>query len=139
MTSKCPWQGGPPPRPDVGLWYLASPYSHKDRKVMDARIDAVHEAAIWCFHRRIPVFSPILYTTFFEKVFSAGDTEFWLGFDRPFMVACGGIIILTLPGWLQSNGIKAEVALFREMNKPRIFLDAEAILPQPIFRAAAQC
>jgi Domain of unknown function (DUF1937) len=40
-------------------------------------------------------------------------SEFWVSFDEAFMVYCKRLLILKLPGWDSSSGIRREIEFFR--------------------------
>ena len=60
------------------------------------------------------VFSPISHTHPIAEA-SEGTLptgwEFWEGFDRQYLNVCKKIIVLRIPGWDTSTGVKAEIKI----------------------------
>lgn len=49
-----------------------------------------------------------------------GDTmgsDYWCDFDEAFMSVCSEMIILTIPGWRKSRGIRREAEFFERNGK----------------------
>jgi hypothetical protein len=108
--------------------YLASPYSHDDPAVRVERFQAVCHAAAALIRRGYLIFSPIVYT----HSIVVGDGlpmgfDFWERHDCEFVAACEEVWILTLPGWAQSRGVQAELALAEKLGKPIRFADPETL------------
>ena len=97
--------------------YLASPYSHDDPKVREARFQAVCRVAGRLMREGVHVFSPIAHT---HPIALAGDLpkgwDFWAEFDRQMVQACEELWILRLPGWEMSTGVQAEIKLAKDFH-----------------------
>jgi hypothetical protein len=50
------------------------------------------------------------------------DHDIWLPADRPMMNAAGGLLIVRMPGWSSSYGIKVEAGVFAAAGKPVEYL-----------------
>lgn len=107
--------------------YLACPYSHPSMEVRVARFQASAQAAAHLIHQGKFVYSPITMTHPIDLVMAAeGDTmgsDYWCDFDEAFMSVCSEMIILVIPGWDESRGIKREAAFFEAAGKPVSFLN----------------
>lgn len=103
--------------------YLASPYSDDDPGVKEFRFDAACIAAATLMRMGLIIFSPIAHTHPIARHGLPGDWGFWNNFDLAFLRICHSMIVLQLPGWDQSVGVKAEVGLIDEMGKPIVYLD----------------
>lgn len=108
----------PTPQVSTGLVYLASPYSDPDLAVVEARFDAVcHEAAIW-MGRGVHIYSPIAHT---HPIAMRGslptDWAFWQTYDRVMIDASAEVWVLALPGWRESKGVTAEIAIAEAAGK----------------------
>lgn len=105
-----------------GIIYLACPYSDHSKDVREARFHAANEAAAHLIGQGKIVFSPISMTHPIDVVMAAEHetmgSDFWVTFDEAFMVFCDEMIILALPGWTQSAGIRREIEFFRSALKP---------------------
>ena len=102
-------------------WYLASPFSRPERT--EAFASAAFAAA-WLIGNGVRVYSPITHS---HPIAVYGgldplDLELWLRIDRPFMQHACGMIVLQLPGWRESEGIKAEERQFSRAQKPIHFM-----------------
>lgn len=109
------------------LIYLACPYTHP---TMDERISRFEEsarAAAYLIHQGRFVYSPITMTHPIDLVMAAeNDTmgsDYWVNFDEAFMDVCSEMVILTIPGWSESRGIRREIDYFRNAGKPVRFLN----------------
>jgi len=100
------------------LVYLASPYSHPDPAIRQARYQAACRAAAWLIGQGHLVFSPIAHSHGIAQQGLPGDWEFWQRHDRRMLEACDRLVVLTLPGWRESRGVQAEVAIARKLGKP---------------------
>ena len=110
--------------------YLACPYSHSDMAVRLQRFYASAHAAAELIRRGMFVYSPITMTHPIDLVLAeeggSMGSDYWCDFDEAFMAICSEMIILTIPGWQESGGIKRELEFFRAEGKPVRFLDAIA-------------
>lgn len=99
------------------LIYLACPYSHEFRSVRVARFHAANAAAAKLMGEGHYVFSPISHT---HPIAEAGGLplgwEFWEGFDRAFLSISYRLIVLTVDGWADSAGVRAEIAIAAEIS-----------------------
>lgn len=108
---------------NLGLWYLASPYTgHPDGQEEAFRQAAL--AAAWCVRRRVSVFCPVVHL---HPVATIGgldplDHSIWIPMDRPLMHRCDGMLILQIPGWNSSKGVNIESEVFRSRGLPIEFL-----------------
>jgi hypothetical protein len=101
--------------------YLACPYSDPKMEVRVARFEASAHAAAHLIHEGLFVYSPITMTHPIDVVMAdEGETmgsEYWCDFDEAFMRVCSEMVILALPGWDQSRGIKREAEFFSAASK----------------------
>lgn len=101
--------------------YLASPYYHQERPIMDARAAAVSMAAAHLMKTGNQVYSPIAHGHAVQEFLPEelrGDHKFWLTHDYPFIMQSKHIVVLTLPGWQHSRGVRWEVETGRAFNLP---------------------
>lgn len=111
------------------LYYLATPYTKYRRGLFGAFIDACKLAADLRWKHGIVVFSPIAHC---HGMTTHGDLppidhKFWMEFNRPFIAACGGLLVGKLDGWDESIGIADELTQFRAAGKPVLFVDPETL------------
>lgn len=101
------------------LIYLASPYSHPDIAVREARFRAVCEVAGAMMRDGLMVISPIAHT---HPIALAGDLplafDFYAAYDEVLISRCDELHVLMLDGWRESVGVTAEIAIAERLNKP---------------------
>ena len=112
--------------------YLASPYSDPDPEVKEARFEAVCREAAILMQRGILVFSPIAHSHPITKHGTPSDWHYWKEFDRHIIGGCRGLWVLTLDGWRESVGVRAEIGLAIEFDKPTRLIDSGDGEPYPI-------
>ena len=109
----------------MSFWYLASPYTKYESGTAAANRHAAYWTG-WLSAKGISVFSPITHTHPLHE-FGPCDMprthEFYMKIDKPFMEAAFGLMVLKLPGWDSSKGIKEEIEYFVEANKPIVFFE----------------
>ena len=105
--------------------YLASPYSHPDAPMREARFRDVCRAAARLMREGHVVFSPIAHGHPIAAYGLPTDWRFWEPFDREQLERCDELVVLTLAGWRESKGVQAEIQIARELGKPVRFLDPE--------------
>jgi hypothetical protein len=106
-----------------GFFYIATPYS----KFVGGR-DKAWEAACkirgLLMQAGISGYSPIAESHHVAKLCGLGtDHHTWSEDNETKMQASCGILVIKLPGWDQSAGIADEIARFRKMAKPILYLD----------------
>lgn len=99
--------------------YLASPYSHRNPSIQDARFRQVRIYTAELLRNKIPVFSPIVYGYQFEKDFGfAGDAKTWEHINHKMIEACDAVHVLMLSGWRESLGVAREVQFALNLPRP---------------------
>ncbi len=101
--------------------YLGCPYTDTSIEVRVSRFEASARAAAELIHRGMFVYSPITMTHPIDLIMNVeGDTmgsDYWCDFDEAFMSVCSEMIILTIPGWRKSRGIRREAEFFERNGK----------------------
>ena len=116
----------------MNIAYLATPYTHHDPKVMEARYLAVTEAAAYFFTSGQPVFSPITHT---HPIKVAGGGQMltslfseWAEYDYAMIrLLCSHVLVLTIDGWRESVGVQAEIKYATRLGK-----EVKLIVPESI-------
>jgi hypothetical protein len=110
------------------LFYLASPYSHKDQEVKDNRFLVVQEVTVkMLMDANIYAFSPIAYNHPMVIHDLPTDWNFWENYDKAFIDHCDGLVVLTIDGWKESIGVTAEIEYAKELNLPVIYISVEDV------------
>lgn len=111
----------------MSIIYLASPYTHSDPVVCDARFETVTEIAAKLVLQGKIVFSPITMTHPYDRILAEpGNTlgsAYWVDFDIAFMDVCSEMYVVKSPGWDQSSGVKREIDYFKQQGKKITYLD----------------
>lgn len=108
--------------------YLASPYSHPDPAVREARFLKVCRCAAAMVGRRNHVFSPIVHShPIAVRHGLPGDFWFWRAWNRDMLQRCNGLHVFTIDGWTESVGVKDEIEFARKLGMPVLFVDPKTL------------
>ena len=105
--------------------YLASPYSHSDPLVRQARFDAACRSAAGLISAGHVVVAPIVQGHPLVHLGVPGDWSFWAPLAREYIARCDEVVVLQLDGWRESEGVQAEMALARKLGKRVDYLEPE--------------
>lgn len=95
-----------------GFWYVASPYSHPDKAVMQKRFEDVVAYVADRMLAGDVMYSPIAHNhVVAERHTLPTDWAFWRHIDGNMLVAAKGLQVLCLDGWEKSVGVQAEIAI----------------------------
>ena len=100
--------------------YLASPYTaptDEDWKEKYRYKQACYAAAS-LMQQGHTVFSPIAHSHGVARFVPDHSHDFWMSQDLPFLDFAAKMIVLTLPGWEKSRGIKQEIEHARDKGIP---------------------
>ena len=108
----------------LGLIYLASPYS-KYKYGIDRAFRDVATISGKMLLAGAKVYSPIVHThpIAIETNINPYDLSIWLPFDEAMMTVANTLVIATMLGWEESNGIQHEIDFFRKREKPIYMMD----------------
>ena len=110
------------------LYYLASPYTHTNKKTRELRFNKVTKASIWLLLKKnIVSFSPIAYNHPMVKYELPTDWAFWKKYDTNFLQHSDGLIVFTLDGWKDSIGVQAEINIAKKLKLPIFYLSEDDI------------
>lgn len=98
--------------------YLASPYSHPDAAVREARYREACRAAASLIRAGVVVFAPIVQSHPLVEHGLPTTWEAWEAIDRAILLRCDGLTVLMLDGWRESVGVRAEVAMAMGLRLP---------------------
>ena len=104
--------------------YLASPYSHEEAFIREVRYQGALMAVGALMAQDFLVVSPIVHCHEVAiRVALPSSWDYWKKFCTALLLGCGQVVVLKLPGWEDSKGIAAELAISRELHLPIIYLD----------------
>jgi hypothetical protein len=110
----------------MSFTYIASPYSHPEAAVREARFEAVSQFAAGLIKHGEVVFSPIAHShPLAVKYDLAGDFDFWIHQNYGMLSKASKLLVLCLPGWEESRGVQAEIAFARQCGVWVEFTDGE--------------
>ena len=102
--------------------YLASPYSHPDPAVRQARFVAVCGRAAELMREGLNVFSPIAHSHPLVEHGAPTDWEAWKRVDMEMIGFCSHLYVLRIDGWQESVGVQAEIAEAERLGKKVLFV-----------------
>ena len=104
--------------------YLATPYTHVDKAVMEARFNEAAKIAGSLMQKGEIIFCPITHThPIAVNCELPREWQFWERFDREFVGFADKVIVAKMNGWEQSRGVNAEIAIAKQQGKEVIYLD----------------
>lgn len=104
--------------------YLASPYSAETPELMQRRYEQVLDYTATKINHGVVVYSPIVHNhPIVVKWGLPTDWEFWKKFDAEMICGADELWVLKLPGWDQSKGVAAEVAIAIDLDIPVTYID----------------
>lgn len=120
----------PLPQPEGKLFYLASPYSHKNTIIKEYRYFLVAAAAAELYQAGFNLLEPIGsgHPIAIRYDLPQGY-EYWQKRDRLMIERSDGVIVLTIPGWAESVGVTDEVKYAKELGKPVYYVNPAELLP----------
>ena len=109
---------------EPSLIYLASPYSHPDKKIMRKRYEHALRCTAFIMSNGVLVFSPIVHShPISEKYNLPCGWDFWERFDTRLISASDQVWVLKLDGWRTSVGVQAEIKIAEKADKPIRYLE----------------
>jgi len=103
----------------IGYIYLASPYSHKDKEMLQLRYEQVRSAVAFLFHLEVAVFSPIVHCHDLTKQCDLPkDAKFWEFYTEAMLQGARELWLLLLDGWKESKGMQGERDIAIEIGIP---------------------
>lgn len=106
--------------------YLGSPYTHQSKEVMEQRyIEACKVSAKLMLEGK-RVFSPIAHShAIAQHGLPIDNHAFWMYQDAWFLDHCESMMVLKLPGWAESRGLRHEIETFEALDKPIEYMGRE--------------
>ena len=107
------------------FFYLASPYSHPDKEIREQRYVQTLEVTAKLMLLKSPytIFSPIVHChVMAEHCALPTNHTFWWKHNMAMLKKAKGLLVLTLPGWQESVGLKAELEFTESLGKPVRFI-----------------
>jgi len=109
----------------ICIEYLAVPYSHPDPEIRELRFQLANRIASILMQEGRFIYSPISHSHPIALYGLPKGWDFWQKYDIAFLHLCKKMIIVMLDGWEESVGIKNEIEIMQQMNKPIEYLRPE--------------
>ena len=114
--------------------YLASPYTHHDPHVREARYLEALDALHWLLGNRIWTYSPIVHChTLALQNDLPKDHDYWLEYNHLMILNSRGITVLASSGWEASKGVADEEVYATALNLPVSYMKKQG--PNYVFSA----
>lgn len=100
------------------IW-ISMPYGAggADKVQRRARYEAVVAFSRWAYERQMNVFSSILLRHVFVERWDASEVaRDWWWADSEILERCDRVLVLPMPGWVDSIGVNAELDRARELG-----------------------
>jgi hypothetical protein len=106
-----------------GFWYLGSPYT-KHQQGLDAAFFDVARVNDALASLGVSLFSPIVagHAVCAASGRDPRQAHLWMTCHRPIMERAGGLIIMCMEGWEQSDGLREEIDFFAQQGRPMMAL-----------------
>jgi hypothetical protein len=111
-------------RPNIGLFYLAMPYSKYPGGLEEAFKLASREAGLLLL-AGVPVYSPIahFHPIAMHAWIDPFDYKIWLPANEPMIARSDALIVLRAESWSKSFGMAEEIKAFEAACKPIFYMD----------------
>jgi nucleoside 2-deoxyribosyltransferase len=106
------------------LVYLAGPYSHRLNRIRHRRYNQLTEVSARLLQQGILNFSPITHShnqQEFLEDFSTGFDD-WRRNDLAYVSRCEEVMVLMIPGWDKSYGVKEEIKFAKKNGIPVTYI-----------------
>jgi hypothetical protein len=105
--------------PNSKLIYVACPYGHPDKEIVEHRMSVVTEYLAKLSYEGKIAFSPLLMHYCLDKKFALPkDYEFWRLHSLTLLSKSDILHVLGLPGWNQSVGVLNEIEFAKKNSLP---------------------
>lgn len=111
------------------LYYLASPYTHKNKEIQKKRLKDISiigseltKKGVLCIH---PIASS---ATLVKHGSMKGCFDTWATLDLEYVRRCDAVLVADLDGWKESIGVTAEIEYARSHSKGVFILDHKKAL-----------
>jgi len=102
--------------------YMASPYSHQSHLVRQRRFEEACRAAAALLKAGVSVFAPIVHSHSIANYGVPTSWDYWSRLDREYLALCDVVAVLTIHGWRESVGVKAEIELAEQLGIPVVYV-----------------
>jgi len=122
----------------IGQVYLASPLRADHPNTKQARIRSAKRAAGWITRNGVAALSPVAHSIALEaqakrdgSPIEQGYEDLWQGVDATLLDHSSALVILTLPGWEESEGVSDEIHRALDNQTPIFLANQTHLKGQP--------
>lgn len=109
--------------------YLASPYTHEDKKIEQERFELTINCVANLLRKNILVYSPIVYAHQMVVNFDLdGGWKQWQEMSFDMIERCNEVWVLTLDGWDKSIGVIEEIKFASQAGKHVKYVKTKEII-----------
>ena len=105
--------------------YLAGPYTHPEESVRNQRAEALTRIAAELMQDGHIIFSPITHghsVTQHLPPERACDKAFWMSQCIPMLSVCTKLVVVMLPGWVESTGVQHEIDVATQQGMQILYI-----------------
>ena len=103
--------------------YLAAPYTHSERDVVEQRIAMFATIDAKLCADGLYTVSPLSKHWIKNYTFIPLTWSFWQDYSKKLMEKCDALYVIMLPGWEESEGVQGEIELAKKMSLEIKYLD----------------
>jgi hypothetical protein len=102
--------------------YVASPYTHADQTVQEERFRGVEAFVANLLSNKVWCYSPVVHCHELARRYNLPTTaDFWYDYNRHMLEKAETLLVHPMPGWSESRGVQAEIALAESLGIPVIY------------------
>lgn len=109
--------------PELTLSYLAAPYSHSDKAVVEKRMEILCKVDAQLMKRGIFTVSPLLKHFIVHHADLPTDWNFWKDYSDALLCAVDQVIVVMIEGWQESVGVTAEIKMATDLGIPVVYVN----------------
>lgn len=107
-----------------GFIYLACPYSTSDDALKEHRVKVAFHVTARIMKMGNAIFSPLTHTHDLGKIITASH-DFWMLQDIAILRHASLLVVLCLPGWDESKGVREEIAVAHACRIPVVYINED--------------
>ena len=111
--------------PDLTLNYLAAPYSHPDKAVVEKRMETLCKVDALLMQRGIYTVSPLLKHFIVQHANLPTDWNYWKDYSDALLCAVDQVIVVMMEGWQESVGVTAEIKMATDLGIPVVYVNVQ--------------
>lgn len=107
----------------MDLVYLAAPYTHEKPSVVESRMARLCVVDAALMQQGVMTASPLLKHFLLQHSDLPGDWNYWKDYAEVLLSKCDKMIVVTMLGWDDSVGVRAEIKLCERFGIPVEYID----------------